>query len=72
MLLVQRRHDFELHGFTVAQPEHPDGPVRGHHGSRGRSGDRPGFFRDGPYAAAYGNGGDTATIAEMQHALRIG
>ena len=50
-------------------------PASGHRGFlrgyRGRSGDRPGFFRDGPYVAAYGNGGGKATVPEMQHALGI-
>jgi hypothetical protein len=72
---VQRHRDFELSGFTVPQPEHPKGPVRGHRGYvrgwRGRHGDVPGFFRDGPYVAAYGEGGGKATIADMQHALGI-
>jgi len=72
---VQRHRDFELHGFDVPQPAHPKGPVRGHRGYvrgyRGKSGDRPGFFRDGPYVAAYGDGGGKATVAEMQHALGI-
>jgi hypothetical protein len=72
---VQRHRDFELHGFTVPQPEHPAGPVRGHRGYvrgyRGKTATRPGFFRDGPYVAAYGEGGGKATVAEMQHALGI-
>jgi hypothetical protein len=76
---VQRHRDFEISGFTVPQPEHPKGPVRsqtGWHrgyvrGYRGRHGDKPGFFRDGPYVAAYGEGGGKATVAEMQHALGI-
>jgi hypothetical protein len=72
---VQRHRDFELHGFTATQPPHPAGPVRGHRGYvrgyRGKNGNRPGFFRDGPYVAPYGNGGGKATIAEMQHALGI-
>ena len=72
---VQRHRDFEIYGFIVAQPAHPIGPVKGHRGYvrayRGRHGDRPGFFRDGPYVAAYGDGGGKATVAEMQHALGI-
>lgn len=72
---VQRHRDFEISGFTVPQPVHPKGPVAGHRGYvrgyRGRHGDTPGFFRDGPYVAPYGNGGGKATIAEMQHALGI-
>lgn len=61
---VQRHRDFEIHGFTVEQPKH-----RRHRGYvRGM---RHGVYRDGPYVAAYGNGGGKATIAEMQHALGI-
>lgn len=61
---VQRHRDFELHGFTVEQPKHTRhrGYVRGM---------RHGVHRDGPYVAAYGNGGGKATVAEMQHALGI-
>jgi hypothetical protein len=72
---VQRHRDFELSGFKVEQPIHPSGPVRGHRGYvrayRGKTKTRPGFFRDGPYVAAYGGGGKKATVAEMQHALGI-
>jgi hypothetical protein len=72
---VQRHRDFEVHGFTVEQPPHPAGPVRGHRGYvrayRGKTKTRPGFFRDGPYVAAYGGGGKKATVPEMQHALGI-
>jgi hypothetical protein len=72
---VQRHRDFEISGFAVPQPVHPKGPVAGHRGYvrgyRGRHGDTPGFFRDGPYVAAYGDGGGKATVAEMQHALGI-
>ena len=61
---VQRHRDFEIHGFTVEQPKHPKhrGYVRGM---------RHGVYRDGPYVAAYGNGGGKASVAEMQHALGI-
>jgi len=61
---VQRHRDFELSGFTVPQPPHPKhrGYVRGM---------RHGVVREGPYVAAYGNGGGKATVAEMQHALGI-
>jgi hypothetical protein len=61
---VQRHRDFELSGFTVPQPKHTKhkGYVRGY---------RHGVKRDGPYVAAYGNGGDKATVPEMQHALGI-
>lgn len=61
---VQRHRDFEIHGFTVEQPKH-----RKHRGYvRGM---RHGQYRDGPYVAAYGNGGGKATVSEMQHALGI-
>jgi hypothetical protein len=61
---VQRHRDFELSGFTVPQPKH-----RKHRGYvRGM---RHGVYRDGPYVAAYGNGGGKATIKEMRHALQI-
>lgn len=61
---VQRHRDFEISGFVVPQPKHLKhrGYVRGM---------RHGVMRDGPYVAAYGNGGGKATIAEMQHALQI-
>lgn len=61
---VQRHRYFEIEGFTVAQPVHPAhrGYVRGL---------RHGVDRDGPYVAAYGDGGGKATVAEMQHALGI-
>lgn len=61
---VQRHRDFELCGLTVPQPAHPrhTGYVRGM---------RHGVVREGPYVAAYGNGGGKATVAEMQHALGI-
>lgn len=72
---VQRHRDFEIHGFTVAQPPHPKGPISGHRGYvrgyRGRHGGTPGFYRDGPYIAAYGDGGGKGEIPEMQHALGI-
>jgi hypothetical protein len=61
---VQRHRDFEIHGFAALQPVH-----RRHRGYvRGL---RHGVWREGPYVAAYGNGGGKATIAEMQHALGI-
>ena len=62
---VQRHRDFELSGFTVPQPPHRkhQGYVRGY---------RYGVRREGPYVAAYGSGGDKATVTEMQHALGIG
>lgn len=59
---VQRHRDFELSGFTVPQPAHRrhEGRVRGM---------RHGKWADGPYVAAYGDGGGKATVQEMQHAL---
>lgn len=61
---VQRHREFELSGFDARQPRHiaHSGYVRGM---------RHGVLRDGPYVAAYGNGGGKATVAEMQHALGI-
>lgn len=61
---VQRHRDFELSGFEARQPRHVahKGYVRGM---------RHGVVREGPYVAAYGNGGGKATVAEMQHALGI-
>lgn len=61
---VYRHRYFELSGFTVSQPKHQkhNGYVRGM---------RHGVVRDGPYVAAYGNGGGKATVPEMQHALGI-
>lgn len=61
---VQRHRDFEIHGFTVKQPRHRrhEGYVRGM---------RHGVHREGPYVAAYGDGGGKATVAEMQHAMGI-
>lgn len=61
---VMRHRDFELSGFTAPQPKH-----RKHRGYvRGM---RHGVLRDGPYVAAYGDGGGKASVAEMQHALGI-
>jgi hypothetical protein len=39
--------------------------------ARGYQRMRHGVYREGPYVAAYGNGGGKATVAEMQHALGI-
>lgn len=64
---TQRHRCFELHGFAVPQPEHL--PWHGHRGYV--RGWRHGVRRDGPYVAAYGNGGGKATVAEMQHALEM-
>lgn len=55
---------FELGGWTTNQPPHPRhrGRVRGW---------RQGLYFDGPYVAAYGNGGGKATVEEMRQAKRI-
>jgi hypothetical protein len=61
---VLRHRNFELGGWTMPQPPH----VR----HRGRvRGMRHGIWYDGPYVAAYGNGGGKASIAEMQRAMEI-
>lgn len=63
-LRVLRHRNFELSGWTMTQPPH-----RPH---RGRvRGWRHGVYHDGPYIAAYGNGGGKATVTEMQDALDI-
>ena len=61
---VLRHRNFQLGTLTIPQPTHKShrGPVRGW---------RHGVYRDGPYVAAYGNGGGKATIAEMQDAMDI-
>lgn len=61
---VQRHRWFELNGFTAPQPKHVphQGRVRGM---------RHGEVFDGPYVAAYGDGGGKATVPEMQHAMGI-
>ena len=64
---VQRHRDFELSGFTMLQPPHPGGGWNRHEGRvRGM---RHGQVFDGPYVAAYGDGGGKATVDEMRHAL---
>ena len=61
---VLRHRNFELGGWSAVQPQH-----RPH---RGRvRGWRHGVYYDGPYVAAYGNGGGKATIPEMQAAMGI-
>ncbi|MFF9626629.1 DNA methylase [Streptomyces griseosporeus] len=61
---VIRHRNFELGGWTIAQPAH-----RPH---RGRvRGWRHGRFYDGPYVAAYGNGGGKPTVPELQAAMGI-
>lgn len=61
--VIRHRH-FELGGWTTLQPPHVKhrGRVRGM---------RHGQWFDGPYVAAYGNGGGKATVAEMQQAMGI-
>lgn len=61
---VLRHRNFEMHGWKMAQPVHLKhrGRVRGM---------RHGVWYDGPYVAAYGNGGGKATVAEMQQAMGI-
>jgi hypothetical protein len=61
---VLRHRNFELGRWATAQPVHPRhrGYVRGH---------RHGVKREGPYVAAYGNGGGKATVTEMQTAMGI-
>lgn len=80
---VQKHRSFELSGFTVPQPEHPAGPVRGPsihpfpapagHAGYVR-GHRHGVVRTGteaPYVAGYGKGGGKAKLHELQHAMGI-
>jgi len=61
---VLRHRTFELGGWSTPQPAHPRhrGYVRGY---------RHGVYRDGPYVAAYGEGGGKATVTEMQSAMGI-
>lgn len=67
---VQKHRGFEISGFTVPQLKHAkhEGVVRGW---RGRHGDVPGFYQDGPYVAGYGKGGGKATAEELRHAMQI-
>lgn len=55
---------FELGGWSVPQPAHPRhrGYVRGW---------RHGVYREGPYVAAYGQGGGKATVQEIRDAKGI-
>lgn len=69
---IMKHRSFELHGFTVPQPVHPAGKVRGHAGYV--RGWRHGIERLGaeaPYVAAYGDGGGKAKAWEIAHASRI-
>ncbi|MFI8238553.1 DNA methylase [Streptomyces sp. NPDC085866] len=61
---VLRHRNFELGRWATSRPVHPKhrGYVRGW---------RHGIYRDGPYLAAYGDGGGKATIPEMQAAMGI-
>ncbi len=61
---VIRHRNFELGGWAMAQPQHIKhrGRVRGM---------RHGIWYDGPYLAAYGNGGGKASVKEMQVAMGI-
>lgn len=77
---VQKHRSFEISGFTIPQPAHPAGPVRGGsmagfpkpagHATRVR-GYRHGENFSGDYVAAYGKGGGKATAAEIAHAMKI-
>ncbi|MFF2160556.1 DNA methylase [Streptomyces sp. NPDC058175] len=61
---VIRHRNFEVSGCTIEQPAHVPhrGRVRGY---------RHGKFYDGPYVAAYGNGGGKPSVPELQAALGI-
>ncbi|MGA5370119.1 DNA methylase [Streptomyces griseoincarnatus] len=61
---VIRHRNFEAGGWTVPQPAHRPhrGRVRGY---------RHGQYYDGPYVAAYGNGGGKPSIPELQAAMGI-
>lgn len=61
---VIRHRNFELGYWQAKQPFHwpHRGRVRGW---------RHGIFYDGPYVAAYGAGGQKATVFEMQEAMEI-
>lgn len=77
---VQKHRSFELSGFTVAQPSHPAGPVRGGsmtafpkpagHATRVR-GWRHGTKYPGDYVAGYGKGGGKGDTEEIAHAMGI-
>jgi hypothetical protein len=61
---VIRHRNFELGGWTAVQPAHVPhrGRVRGY---------RHGAYFDGPYVAAYGNGGGKPSVPELQAAMGI-
>ncbi|MEV0698604.1 DNA methylase [Saccharopolyspora sp. NPDC050389] len=63
-LAVLRHRFFELGGWTIPQPAHPQ--------HRGRvSGMRHGKWFEGPYFAVYGEGGGKGTVAQWQQAMDI-
>ncbi|MFH8793301.1 DNA methylase [Streptomyces sp. NPDC017941] len=59
---VIRHRNFELGGWSIEQPAHVPhrGRVRGY---------RHGRYYNGPYVAAYGNGGGKPTVEELQKAM---
>ncbi|MEU7020954.1 DNA methylase [Streptomyces sp. NPDC046203] len=61
---VLRHRNFELGRWSVEQPAHQPhrGRVRGW---------RHGRYHDGPYVAAYGNGGGKPSVPELQTAMGI-
>ncbi len=63
-LSVIRHRKFELGGWKTVRPQHIThrGYVRGW---------RHGIWRDGPYLAAYGDGGGKASVEEMKSAMEI-
>ncbi|MER6517327.1 DNA methylase [Streptomyces sp. NPDC001553] len=63
-LAVLRHRNFELGRWSTERLKHPRhrGYVRGW---------RHGVYRDGPYVAAYGDGGGKATVPEAQAAMGI-
>lgn len=78
---VQKHRSFEISGFSVPQPRHPEGPVRGGgsmvgfpkpagHAGRVRGWRHSELF-EGPYVAAYGKGGGKGTTEEIAHAMQI-
>lgn len=80
---VQKHRSFELHGFSIPQPAHPAGPVKGPSVTMfGREAGHQGYIRghrhgvvrggqEAPYVAGYGKGGGKGTAAELRHAMGI-
>lgn len=60
-----RHRIFELHGFTVPQPEHIP------HGDRRVQGYRHGVFHEGEIMGVYGSGGGKGDLAKWQAAMGI-